>query len=67
MLVRRLRPADLYTTVYLAFGLVVLIMAPHRPANAPFLIAAHVVAIAAIVLARAYRVDRWTVGAAVLG
>ncbi len=64
---RRLRPADLYTLAYLVFGLVMLLLAPHRPPNAALLIVLHVAAIAAIVLARAYRVHRWKVGAVVLG
>lgn len=62
-----LRPADIYTVAYLVFGVAALALTPHRPGNAPLLIVLHIAAIAAIVLARAYRVDRWKLGAVVLG
>ena len=63
---RRLRPADLYTTAYLVFGLATLAIAPHRPPSAALLIVLHVTAIAAIVGARRFRIDRWKAGAVVL-
>jgi membrane-associated phospholipid phosphatase len=64
--VKHLRPVDFYTMVYLVFGLAMLAIAPHRPPNTALLILLHVAAIPAIVLARAYRVDRWKVGAVLL-
>ena len=61
-----LRPVDVFTIAYLAFGLVLLVFFPGRPENAPLLALLHALGIAAIVLARRFRLDRTAIGGLLL-